>query len=209
MTAAMPDAVAVLDALGEPRAWGPIGTGPLELDGQALSCGVVENGPWQVRAVRADSGTLPGLRLTGQAVTTAPHDPLLLTRLEQGVDLCVARPEGDGFVEDHSELRILIPYDAVVDEVRSRDDEGRVTGVPRASVRDVPAGYPVVVAVRRGAEPPAIPQVDEKPRDANGRPIRIWQTGSSIPQVEIAPYGAGHRIDVRWPDRSTAALILS
>lgn len=197
----------MLDAAGDPVARAVFADGPLLLGGVQLLCASARHGDWQVRAVRAESGGLPGLVVTGAELMTAPHDPVLMTRVDQGIDLCAAVGDGDDLVEAHSELRILIPYDAVVDDVRSRDDENRTTGMPRVTVRDVPAGYPVVVAVRLGAEPPAVPQMEERRSEKGGKPARVWRTGSGIPMVELARDG-GMRIDVRWPDRATASIPL-
>ncbi len=200
------DSVAVLDADGAPLAQAPFADGPLQLAGARLTCASAQHGDWQVRAVRVESGDVAGLRLTGSELVTAPHDPVLLTQVDQGVDLCAALGGGDDAVEDHSELRILVPYDAVVDDVRRRDAEYRTTGMPRVTVRDVPAGYPVVVAIRRGAEPPSIPQMEERKAEGAGKPVRVWRTGSSIPMVELNRGPGGLRIDVRWPDRETASI---
>ena len=200
-----PDSISLLDAAGAPVARAPFADGPLQLGDARLTCASAQHGDWTVRAVRAESGSVPGLALTGAALVTAPHDPMLLTRVDQGVDLCAAVGDGEDAVESHSELRILIPYDAIVDDVRTRDADSRTTGMPRVTVRDVPAGYPVVVAIRQGAEPPAIPQMDERPAEG-GKPVRVWRTGSATPMVELARDTEGLRLDVRWPDRATTSI---
>ncbi|UUT35639.1 hypothetical protein [Microbacterium elymi] len=103
---------------------------------------------------------------------------------------------------------MLVPFDAVVDTARSDLPNGAVQVVPHVTVRDVPAGYPVIVAVRRGPEPPPIPQMREVPVDGQGKPLRIHQTGSLIPEIELAPADSGHEITVRWPDRTREVVAL-
>lgn len=208
-----PDALGILDANGDlvhsvTPSSGRAAT--YELGTVRVSAITAAHAPWRLRIVRVEgTGVIDGVAVTGAAATTAPGDPVLPTDVPQGRDLCVAREDGDGFTEQHSELRILIPYDAVVDHTTARGGDGRTTVWPRVRVRDVPAGFPIIVALREGAEPPALPEVNERPTDENGKPLRIWRTGSSIPEVEVAPTrDGGHEIAVRWPDRIREVVVL-
>jgi hypothetical protein len=148
--------------------------------------------PWELRIVRVDAeGIAPGVRFTAPALA----GDLWVTELHQGVDLCAGRGTD---TEAHSEVRMLVPWDGDVTLVEAPGDGM----MPQVTVHDLPGGYPVIIAVRTGAEPPPVPQVDEGQLGDDGKPIRIRRTGSLIPEIEIAPDGdGGHEIAVRWPDK--------
>lgn len=189
------DAVALLAATGARTEWMPFSGTQTTLGGWPLTLVRAVHAPWELRIVRVDGdGVCRGVRLTGPALADVELDA---TRLHQGVDLCTRRGSDD---EDHSELRLLVPWDGDITLADTTTGDRAGTS-PLASVRDLPCGYPVIVAVRHSTSPPTMPRVEEQRTDADGRPLRIRSTGSSIPEVEPAPAGGGgHAISVTWPD---------
>ncbi|QAY58653.1 hypothetical protein ET475_00615 [Microbacterium protaetiae] len=186
------DSLAVLGAGRAPAEWMPFASTQTVLGGTPVTVVHAVHQPWELRIVRVDTeGVAPGVRLTGPAVA----GELWVTELHQGVDLCAGRGTA---AEAHSEVRMLVPWDGDVTLADAADE----AMMPQVTVHDLPGGYPVIIAVRTGAEPPPVPQVDEGQIGEDGKPIRLRRTGSLIPEIEIAPDGdGGHAISVRWPDK--------
>jgi len=191
------DSVAVLGTGRAPAEWTAIETAQCVLGGTPVTLVRAVHAPWELRITRIDDeGVFPGVRLTGAAL---PGTDLWVTDVHQGIDLCAGRGTD---AEDHSELRILVPWDGDVTLVDAVV-EGVDGMMPQVTVHDMPGGYPVIIATRHGAEPAPVPQVEESTQtDADGKPLRFHRTGSLIPEVELAPDGeGGHAISVKWPDR--------
>jgi hypothetical protein len=196
MSTAPADSLAVLGPGRAPAEWMPFATAQRTLGGASVTVVRAAHDAWELRIVRVDvDGLSPGVRLTGPALPAADPSDLWVTELHQGVDLCARRGTD---AEAHSEVRILVPWDG---DVTLADAPGDAM-MPQVTVHDIPGGYPVIIAVRTGAEPPPVPQVEEGQLDADGKPMRIRRTGSLIPEIEIAPAAdGGHEISVRWPDK--------
>jgi len=196
MSTAPADSVAVLGAGRAPAEWMPFATAQTSLGGSDVTVVQAVHDSWELRIVRVDvEGISPGVRFTAPALPAADPEALWVTELHQGVDLCAGRGTD---AEEHSEVRMMVPWDGEVTLV----DAPAQQMMPQVTVHDIPGGYPVIIAVRRGPEPPPVPQVDEGQIGEDGKPIRLRRTGSLIPEIEIAPDGdGGHDVSVRWPDK--------
>lgn len=196
MSTAPADALAILGPGRAPAEWMPFTSAQTTLGGASVTVVRAVHDTWELRIVRVDAtGPSPGVRLTGPSLPASDPADLWVTELHQGVDLCAGRGTA---AEEHSEVRMLVPWDGEVTLVDAPEDRM----MPQVTVHDLPGGYPVIVAMRHGAEPPSVPQVDEGQTGDDGKPLRIRRTGSLIPEIEIAPDGdGGHAIAVRWPDK--------
>lgn len=201
------DALALIDAAGAAVGWTASADLEDTLGGVTVAYESAAHGDWELRMLRVDEGEgVPGVVFTGNALTAADPAALTVTEVAQGLDLCAG---GDTADERHSELRILVPWDGKVDIVHATGPDGSTVALPQVRVRDLPVGFPAIVALRVGAEPPALPQVTERAVPGTKRPLRIRQTGSSIPEVELAPApGGGHEITIRWPDRTREVVTI-
>ncbi|GAA3767220.1 hypothetical protein GCM10022240_19520 [Microbacterium kribbense] len=200
------NAAGVLGADGAVTEWLPWA----ELDGRlgpvVITAATATRGDWQLRMLRIDStaggsanDAVHGVRLTGHAVPATDGAQPAITDVHQGVDV---RVDADG-TPVHTEVRMLVPWDGELAVA------GGPSPLPSATVLDPPTGFPMIIAVRLGAEDPAVPQIEEKSADSGKKPIRILRTGLSIPEVELAPApDGGHAITVLWPDRTREVVLL-
>jgi hypothetical protein len=204
------NAVGVLDADGAVTDGMPWAELDDHLGQVAITAMTATRGDWQLRMLRIDGAAndtvhdtvhniVHAVRLTGHAVSVPDGAQPVVTEVHQGVDV---RVDADG-APVHTEVRMLVPWDGELAVV------GGMSPMPSATVLDPPTGFPMIIAVRLGADDPAVPQIEEKIVGSSKKPMRILRTGLSIPEVELAPApDGGHAITVLWPDRTREVVLL-